>query len=236
MILFLEIAGGVVLVVLGSLLIPRIHLECMYNSTTAYLNAGNPFYHLRFDFNTFEITLAVWGIKIRRTVAQISEMLARPEPTGPAPTPPDTITKPETESPPPAPQRQTVVVNRVILKMIWTERGVLWRLTKIILVGLKDLFFAIRIDNLYANITLATPDPSYTGILYGALQPFTLFNKPPNRIICFTPDFMGGKISLDAFLKISIRPLRLLPTLVGILRALPYRDLKRIYSEMRRTA
>ena len=222
MILFLEIVGGVILIILGSLCLPRLFIQATYNRTDARISLGNPLYFIRFDFNNMRLSISVWGIRISRTLDQLAGMLSKPAEE-----------KTETDQPETPASRETVTLNRLILRMLWDEKGLLWDLTKIVAVGLYELYRAVRIDRFYINMTIATPDPSYTGVLYGVLQPFTLFNKPPDRMIIFTPDWMGEKISLDADIYVSVHPIRLMIIAVRTLRKLPVREMMRVYRVIR---
>lgn len=97
------------------------------------------------------------------------------------------------------------------LGVLWEEKDLFLRLTKVALRFLGDILRAIRWDKLYLEAEVSTPDPALTGILYGQLcaVKYSTEHFFPRACIKVQPDFVNQVPRGSAESTFSIRPLSL---------------------------
>jgi hypothetical protein len=85
---------------------------------------------------------------------------------------------------------------------LWKEKDLLSRVLCIFFRFLKDMFRSIRLDRLFVDADIATPDPALTGTIYGGLYPVCLsVNSISSDLrLKIQPDFEGeiprGKVEV----------------------------------------
>ncbi|MBM3329227.1 MAG: hypothetical protein FJY67_07130 [Calditrichaeota bacterium] len=84
------------------------------------------------------------------------------------------------------------------------------------------LLRAGRIDRVDGQITLATPDPFWTAVIYGALQPLRMLHQPPRRNVSIGADFVAETTRYRAAWQLSACPLRMLWIVFTTLAGMPW--------------
>jgi hypothetical protein len=111
------------------------------------------------------------------------------------------------------------------------DLSLLVALAKRLLTLNRRLLKSIRADYIHVELTIATPDPLWTGVLFGVLQPVAVFDNPPTRTFQVGADFEHESPQASAEWSFSTRPFRCL-WVVGVwLISLPWGKLYRIYRQ-----
>lgn len=129
--------------------------------------------------------------------------------------------------PAPQPARRRVFRPPADLILILIKR--LFRL-------LKRLFGSIHADQIRLKAIVATPDPMWTGTLFGALQPIRAFHNPPKREFDFEIDFTRESPLVFAEWSFSSRPIVWVWIFLSWGAALPWRRIWSVYRASRKDA
>lgn len=117
---------------------------------------------------------------------------------------------------------------------IWQERELITLIAKKAVTFMVRLVKSLRIDLLKADITVATPDPMLTGILFGITGPLTALHKPPRRIISIQADFDRSQPEFDLYCSVSVSPLLALFEMLRLIFVLPWVAIIKVYLRQRK--
>jgi len=93
---------------------------------------------------------------------------------------------------------------------------------------LKRLLGSIHADEIYAELIVATSDPMTTAVLYGALQPVSMFDTD-RRTFRVGVDFERESPDFDLRWSFSVRPIVVLLIVVTWLLTLPWRKIWKLW-------
>jgi len=105
------------------------------------------------------------------------------------------------------------------------DRGLALLLIKRLLKLVWRLLKGVRTDYIRATVTVATPDPMWTGIVFGALQPMMIWNAPPKRGFNLLINFKRESPVIEAEWSFSARPIRIIGILLVWGAGLPWKRL-----------
>ena len=76
-------------------------------------------------------------------------------------------------------------------KILWQEKKVMVKTAKVAFSSAGDVFRKSKLERLFLDVKIGTPDPALTGILYGGISSisFPLQTFLPNTSINVCPDF-----------------------------------------------
>ena len=100
--------------------------------------------------------------------------------------------------------------------------------------GVKRLFKAFRLERWQSHLTIATPDPMITAMVYGSLTPLLALNAMPKTCLTIQPDFTAAKPQLYFDGAFSFRPLTLIWVLAATMIGMPWIRIIKSYREQRR--
>ena len=100
-------------------------------------------------------------------------------------------------------------------------------LLKRLLQLVKRLLGSIQTDYLRVNLTVATPDPMWTGIVFGLVQPVMIWNEPPKREFNLLISFERETPVIEAEWSFSSRPIVVIWILLTWGMKLPWRHILR---------
>jgi hypothetical protein len=106
---------------------------------------------------------------------------------------------------------------------LWHKRDLLFQVIPIVLRFFLNILKAIRWDELFLQVDLATPDPTLTGVLYGGLCAVksSTYYFLPNAYIKLRPDFFNQVPRGSADIVFSIRLLNMVAPVSKMFFAMP---------------
>jgi len=118
--------------------------------------------------------------------------------------------------------------------LLWRERALIITVVRRLINSLARLMKHPRFDRLRAEIDIATPDPSLTGILYGAARQLTAFHKPPRRVIIVRFDFDEDTPGLDVSCRLSVSPVVVVFESLYMIVRMPWLRILKVYLDLRK--
>jgi hypothetical protein len=119
---------------------------------------------------------------------------------------------------------------------LWVKRELAARVIRIALRFILDLLRAIRWEELYLEINVATPDPAFTGILYGQLCALKHSTDCllPNARVLVQPDFVNQLPKGRAETAFSVKPVNIVISASKVFLALPKIQIVKALIELKR--
>ncbi len=206
--IWLAVVSGIVLVLASLVLIPRVILEGQTDLHHINLTIRYLFFKLNYNSREKAVSRQVLGIKIDRKKAPLPPPKSKPE-----------IPFQTKQQPP--------------LKVVIKERRLFLDLLKILVRTVIRLVRTAKTEWLNLNIIIADEDRMLVGMLYGILQPLTIINKPPNRMVSIDADWMSDKTRLNSQWRLSVRLFRVVWVILTTLASIPYRRAFKAYKMMK---
>lgn len=119
-------------------------------------------------------------------------------------------------------------------ELIWQEKKLLIVLAGKLIHGMNRLFRTVRLDRIWAELDIATPDPALTGILSGAAWQLTALANPPRREIIVRTDFNSTTPRGILNVALSVSPIVVISESMYILIRLPWWRMLGVYRKWRR--
>ncbi|MFQ5793727.1 MAG: DUF2953 domain-containing protein [Candidatus Bipolaricaulia bacterium] len=126
--------------------------------------------------------------------------------------------------------------GRFSIRQLWRERDLIVEVIRIAFRFIVNLIRRIRIDRLHVEAQIATPDPAWTGFLYGTLAGITypLNAAVPSISLAVRPDFESDRPTVNGELAIHLRLIHPVGGVIRLLFALPKWRLIRVLWKNRR--
>lgn len=109
------------------------------------------------------------------------------------------------------------------------ERGLFVLILKKMVRGAVRLFKSLRIDIFDADLTIATPDPAWTGVCFGIVQPLNLLNRFPRSKVKLSADFDRETPDAELACAVSVRPVTVMLLGFWTLLTLPWIRIWKFY-------
>jgi len=108
---------------------------------------------------------------------------------------------------------KTGKVNYIIL---WQKKDTIIKTLKIALISFVDMLRKTKLERFSLNLSIATPDPAFTGIVYGTLSSLSYSLRPflPGGSVDIYPDFQA--VAPGANLEISLKTRFFLVLWIGV--------------------
>lgn len=206
---------------IGSLLIPRLKFRYIYDSDRHITEISHFWFGVRIDFVSDDLTGRILFLTFRKKTAEPEQRHDKPkreraEPDVEHKPPQKTTARIRIGKPPPKaktiikPKKEPTEKESPGWRFFWQERQLIGKLIRHVVSTIVKLIKAFSIDHFKAHLTIATPDPMTSGVMYGYLSPLLALNAPPRRSISLGLDFDESTLSGEVAISISVRPITIL--------------------------